>query len=382
MLAGSLHPEDHTGENLQDALSVTLQEWHIDSQKLLSITTDSASNIKLACEMLGWLCLSCFGHNLDLAINKRLNDHRIDRVLSLCRKVVSAFSYSWKRKRDPKVVQEQKYLPAKMLKGSALTRWGSKCDMIVRILEQQDTIWAVLAQDRKTSHLVPSWQDIDVLQSVVAAIKPFQNITDLLSGEKRVTCSAIKPMIQLIQETMVNHQDDDTSLTCEIKDCINSDLEHRYAGTEVSMLLDKCSFLDPRFKDKYKLTDEPVQVLLQEASMLESESVGRVVSNSQTGQNETESSEPLTKKRKGKFSSIFGKTATFPTSLHSFTVSERIQCEAEMYLQYPILNIDESQQRWSLEASRMPLLYSAAHEYLSVCAKVCRLKEYLVLVAM
>ena len=46
-----------------------------------------------------------------------------------------------------------------------------------------------------------------------------------------------------------------------------------------SMLLDKCSFLDPRFKDKYKITDEPVQVLLQEASMLESESADRVVSN-------------------------------------------------------------------------------------------------------
>ena len=110
-------PEDHTGENLQDALSITLQEWHIDSQKLFSITTDSASNIKLACEMLGWLRLSCFGHNLDLAINKGLNDHRIDRVLSLCRKVVSAFSYSWKQKRDLKVVQEQKDLLTKMLKG-------------------------------------------------------------------------------------------------------------------------------------------------------------------------------------------------------------------------------------------------------------------------
>ena len=67
-------PEDHIGESLQDALSITLQEWHIDSQKLLSITTDGASNIELACKMLGWLCLSCFGHNLDLAINnKELN---------------------------------------------------------------------------------------------------------------------------------------------------------------------------------------------------------------------------------------------------------------------------------------------------------------------
>ena len=68
-------PEHHTGENLQDALSITLQEWNIDSRNLLSITTDSA---RLACELLGWLRLSCFGHNVDLAINKGLNDQRID----------------------------------------------------------------------------------------------------------------------------------------------------------------------------------------------------------------------------------------------------------------------------------------------------------------
>ena len=33
--------------------------------------------------------VSCFGHNLDLAINKGLNAPRIDRVIGLCRKVRS-----------------------------------------------------------------------------------------------------------------------------------------------------------------------------------------------------------------------------------------------------------------------------------------------------
>ena len=86
-------PEDHTGENLQDALSTSLTEWGINSTSLVSITTDSGSNIKLACELLSWMRLSCFGHNLDLAINKGLKDPRIDRVISKCRKVVSSFSF-------------------------------------------------------------------------------------------------------------------------------------------------------------------------------------------------------------------------------------------------------------------------------------------------
>ena len=117
----------------------------------------------------------------------------------------------------PERSSRTKRLTNKNVKGRCVNKVGIQVWHDVRILEQQDAIRAVLAQDHKELHLVSSWQDIDVLQSVFAAIKPFQKITDLLSGEKRVTCSAIKPMIQLIQETMVNHQDNDTALTCEIK---------------------------------------------------------------------------------------------------------------------------------------------------------------------
>ena len=55
------------------------------------ITTDSSANIKLACELLGWQKLSCFGHNLDLAVNKSLNDGRVHvyTVLGKCRRIVA-----------------------------------------------------------------------------------------------------------------------------------------------------------------------------------------------------------------------------------------------------------------------------------------------------
>ena len=63
-----------TGEHLKDALSMSLMEWGLDSTKLIAITTNNTSNIKLACGLLTWMLVSCFGHNLDLAINKGLND--------------------------------------------------------------------------------------------------------------------------------------------------------------------------------------------------------------------------------------------------------------------------------------------------------------------
>ncbi|QQP33172.1 Hypothetical protein FKW44_024462 [Caligus rogercresseyi] len=42
--------------------------------------------------------------------------------------------------------------------------------MIERILEQGPAIRRVL-DDRRTQHLIPSWQDIDVMESVNAALK-------------------------------------------------------------------------------------------------------------------------------------------------------------------------------------------------------------------
>ena len=144
------------------------------------------------------------------------------------------------------------------------TRWGSKTDMIERIIEQQDAIHVMLGQDQKVSHLIPSWQDFDVLQSVLEAIRGFKDLTDLLSGEKRVTCSAIKPLIEVVNDKIVTPKDDDTELTLEIMQRIKNDLESLYQSPEMNFLLDKCAFLDPRFKNIFTKEDDAVMTLMDE----------------------------------------------------------------------------------------------------------------------
>ena len=59
--------------NIAEVLEETLQQWELEDKKLLAITADSGSNIKL---LLHWTRLSCFGHNLNLAVGKGLNDGR------------------------------------------------------------------------------------------------------------------------------------------------------------------------------------------------------------------------------------------------------------------------------------------------------------------
>ena len=331
-LQANYMPEDHTGEQLQDALSISFDEWNLDSSKLVAITTDNGSNIKLACQLLKLKRLSCFGHNLDLAINKGLKDSRIDRVLGLCRKVIASFSYSWKRQRDLKEIQQQKDLPLKKLKGDVCTRWGSTTDMIERIVEQQDPIRVVLSQDRKVSHLVPSWQDFDVLKSVLEAVKGFKDLTDLLSGEKRVTCSAIKPLIEVIHDKMVIPKDDDTDLTIEIKRRIKSDLDSRYQSDEMNSQLDTCAFLDPRFKNKFTMEDETIVTLMNEIKMCDE------IERASGMEQPTEDDLSAPPRKKGKFSAVFG-TSSSRAGMHDVSISDRIKREVDMYLQYPSLDI-------------------------------------------
>ena len=56
--------------------------------------------------------------------------------------------------------------------------------MIARILEQQQAICGVLAEDRGHWHCMPSPHDFTVLEAVSSVFQPLQVFTDALSGEK------------------------------------------------------------------------------------------------------------------------------------------------------------------------------------------------------
>ena len=44
-------------------------------------------------------------------------------------------------------------------------------------MEQQEAIWVVLASDHKVPHLIPSWQDFDVLDSLLVVLHPLHQMT-------------------------------------------------------------------------------------------------------------------------------------------------------------------------------------------------------------
>ncbi|CAI5637539.1 unnamed protein product, partial [Oreochromis niloticus] len=183
-LQTSFFPEDHTGQDIAAGLKQALATWDLEESKLVCITTDNAANVMLAAQLNGWMRLQCFGHRLHLAIERAMKDHRIERAVGVCKQVVSTFSFSWKKRKELKKAQIDLKLPDHSLKTECPTRWGSRQAMVSRVLEQQKAIARVLSQDRGTRHLIPSWQDIDVLEAINKTLGPLVEFTDALSGEK------------------------------------------------------------------------------------------------------------------------------------------------------------------------------------------------------
>ena len=115
----------------------------------------------------------------------------------------------------------------------------------------------VLSMDQKTTHLMPTWQDIDMLQSIHEALSPLSDLTDILSGEDYVTVSAILPLMNLLNSKFLKEKED-AQLTADIKQRIRTDLNNRLSSCDCDqlLLLQCASYLDPRFKGKYLDEDE------------------------------------------------------------------------------------------------------------------------------
>ena len=203
-----------------------------------------------------------------------MKDDRITRAVGLGKKIVGHFSHSWKAKAKLKETQKEMELPEHSLITDCATRWGTKQKMIERMLEQRRALTDVLSGDRKARHLVPSWQDIEVLESVHHSLRPLQEFTDALSGESYVSVSSVKPILNLLETVTLADDEEDTDLSRSIKRRILDYLNDKYSDTPTQVLLDKASFLDPRYKATYCSNSSDVARMLADDMKIQIEKVG------------------------------------------------------------------------------------------------------------
>ena len=367
-------PQDHTGENLSEAMLSALESWGLEEGKQVCLTTDSGANMVNTTSRLNWLRLSCFGHNLHLAITNSLKcDDRSLRALGLSRKIVSAFSVSWKKHRGLAKAQSDHSLPSHTLIADCPTRWGSVHKMVARILEQITAIRLVLSADHKCSHLLPTWQDTEILEVINNVLSPLADLTDLLSGEKYVSVSSIKAVINHIHNDALSAKDDDVPLAKDIKPCICTDLDSKYLDTKIKTLLNFTSFLDPRFKMEHVAEEDRIatkeEVIEEGLGVFSTLTEKEVMVESQPLSTDLDETEEPPATKKSKLARILKRSSKDSDDPQVIIPRDKVRKELQYYIDTPCLDVEEDPlQWWASESSKYPCLSQLAMKYLSVCA--------------
>ncbi|XP_063761540.1 E3 SUMO-protein ligase ZBED1-like isoform X1 [Eleginops maclovinus] len=315
--------------------------------------------------------LFILGRKMNPFIENAVKDEqRIKRATGLCKQLVAVFTHSWKKKAALKQAQQDLNLPQQSLVTECPTRWGSGQKMIGRVLEQSKALCQVLSEDRKTRHLVLTWQDTDVLESVNNDLGPLQEFTDALSGEDYVSVSYLKPVLHLLRTATLAETDQDTNLTKEIKSRALHYIEEKYSDPVTQELLDITSFLDPRFKKSY-ISEENVPYIKDRVKM-EMEQVAqkeqRACVTTHPMPLSAEEEPPSTSTKRKRSLGSFFKTKAVPAS-STVQLEDTIKAELDNYLITPTIDGEQDPLAWwRVHNVNFPWLSKLARKYLCIPA--------------
>jgi hypothetical protein len=96
--------------------------------------------------------------------------------------------------------------------------------IISRVMRNKKAIWRVLGNNKDTS--------------VVKALGPLKEFTDIMSASNYVTTSALKPILHCLSTTELSPQDDDLPLTVKIKNKVLTRLQARFVDGALKALYD------------------------------------------------------------------------------------------------------------------------------------------------
>ncbi|KAL7861685.1 hypothetical protein SRHO_G00131260 [Serrasalmus rhombeus] len=232
-----------------------VKQWNIES-KVSTLSTDSARNMIAAVRHLPFKHLPCIAHSIQRTVTVSLQNSAFDCVLYKCCKVVEHFKHSPLNTPELEKQQVAYGLKTESLVQDVPTRWNSTLEMVKCLQRHQEPVKDALAL-HKTSVAIPIKAELEKLQKLEALLEPCRYFTEILGGEKFVSCSVVLPALCHLSWVMVSSKDDPAYIV-KFKQTFTLDMEKRKEKTN-STWLKISTALDPRFKDLTDLRSEKLR---------------------------------------------------------------------------------------------------------------------------
>lgn len=263
LLDCSILPGSNTADNIKDSLGRTIQNWKL-KDKILIIVSDNASNMKSAVEKLNYRHFGCYAHTLNLVVKycivESTADVKIREIIIKVKTIVSHYKKSVKATGKLVAYQRQNgvTVPLKVLQDVPI-RWNSTLKMLERFVHLENAIKTTIAlSDDRWETLTP--EEWKICKELCIILKPFEQLTELMSGEKYVTgsqiiiltrglVSALSQMVEItddpLQEDFVDTLNEESK---KVILALRSEVERRFSNLEASKTIGIATMLDPRFK--------------------------------------------------------------------------------------------------------------------------------------
>ena len=354
----------HTGVNIAAELEAVLDEWGLSASNIAAVVTDNGSNIIRAISDLEWPSITCFSHTLQLAvIEGTTSTSEICKALGRCRKLAGHFHHSPKSTDLLKQKQSDLHVPPHRLIQEVSTRWNSSFYMVERIVEQQQPLCATLFELRK-GDLMPTDNEFSTMETYLSVMKPLVEITEVLGGQKYVSVSSLRPIIHKLKNTYLSPCASDNRVAKMLRSKMLNNFQRRYDEQQMK-LLNKATFLDPRFKSLMFLSDSEKSTITAEIEL----EIINIYSNTTQDQS-TSSLEPSPPKKKKEYrllKLIDDVINPSPDIQSNISSSDKAKQEIARYSAEGKWE-ENPLDFWKINSTRYPALSTLAKKYLAVPA--------------
>ncbi|XP_067216729.1 E3 SUMO-protein ligase ZBED1-like isoform X2 [Linepithema humile] len=244
--------KNHTSDYLHDSLLKVMEDFHVDSNKIMAIISDSAANIRSAVTKLvgSNKQLACFAHILSHLVPKALQSiQSAMEIISKVKKIVSLTRHSIVASDELKRLQKRDgKTDGTILKfiQDVETRWNTTYYMLERFLTLEDYVYPVMLKCTNMPDML-SRTEISVLKNLVALMRPVASVITEISGENYPTCSVIIPIIHCMTAAITDCVIT-TEIGIEFQEKLLNQINKKFQYLESTRILAISTILDPRFK--------------------------------------------------------------------------------------------------------------------------------------